>query len=622
MCNITVTLAEQRTDSIFVKGTATNCKRVSVTISDSHESIATIDNIIVDTSGNWNITFPFDEFPELETIYCPTNSLDLEIHCDEDPSCSVHDSFTINCKPPSCPSVSITSSDPTECDINGQRTVTLDIIISNIQNQTTLLIDYGDDSTSSINTAMNGTLTMQKSYNPGHYNLTVSITAPDDCVGSIASFDINIDDCQENADCPSVIITSADPSACNDNGQSTVTFEINVINPPNPTILQIDYGDGTRETVFNSEIQESTSGTITKSHTYYSGNFSVIVNTIYPEGCQSSNAIQVDVSCDISCPDNINFEIIDANGNRFQALSSASGPYQQINNNPDNNQIDCLPAGDYTIKIVEPHDANQGITWREDENPSVTTNQLSFNVHLNSGNEKTLNATIEKVNCAPLSESITIKACGGDCEETEWSEWSKCIDCNQTRERTLEDCSTEKDSKKCKNKDTSWSGWFSSFLCSISRTRLDEDCNETTMKITSWCCVWLIINIVLTVASIVALIIAGCVLQWTEPISISIAISLVIITLISWILWGIFCLILKRLNPVISCALLLITIDVLDWIETLAGVLAIIFAFTGALPCALSFVISWGLTAIVKKYLTYIARFLGCLPNPWFRSSN
>lgn len=130
------------------------------------------------------------------------------------------------------------------------------------------------------------------------------------------------------------------------------------------------------------------------------------------------------------------------------------------------------------------------------------------------------------------------------------------------------------------------------------------------------CCMWLIANIFLTIASMLSLIIAGCVFQWIEPISLTIAIILVIITFISWILWGIFCLLLKPIRP--PCESLLLIIEILDWIEFSSGVIAGILAGIGLFTCAISFGIIWGLVGTIRRFLTKVAQLIGCLPNPFF----
>ena len=108
----------------------------------------------------------------------------------------------------------------------------------------------------------------------------------------------------EGTGCPSVSVEATDIAGCDNNGQRTVTFAINVSNAPDPTILEINYGDGTDEIIANSEIVASAGGAIPKEHLYDSGSYDVVVNTIFPEDCPPFDPISIDVPpCEIPCPD-------------------------------------------------------------------------------------------------------------------------------------------------------------------------------------------------------------------------------------------------------------------------------------------------------------------------------
>jgi hypothetical protein len=407
--------------------------------------------------------------------------------------------------------------------------------------------------------------------------------------------------------CPSVSVDSTDISSCDNNGQRTVTFEIEVSNAPNPTILEINYGDGTDENINNSEIVASAGGAITRQHTYNSGSYTVVVNTIFPEGCPSSNSLRIDVpQCDISCPDDIEFEIIDASGNRFRVLDNVSGSYQQINDNPNGAQIDCLPSGDYTVRLVEPGGTPESITWREDDNPPVTTNLPDFNVTLNSGDQKAVNVTVITERCAPLSETVVVRVCG--CEETDWSEWSECENCVQTRTRTLSDCSQETETRPCTMPPTDWSLWTPTGFCSQTRSRRNENCQVEVQTSTDWCCIWMWITIGLIALTGLSILITLCMLPATfwsavaaigsggtlgavwaalttaNIIMIIVSLALLAITIIVLVLWLIFCVFLNARNS--ACSLLSIFIAIMAWLTSISAVLALILTIIAVLCAA------------------------------------
>lgn len=410
--------------------------------------------------------------------------------------------------------------------------------------------------------------------------------------------------------CPSVSVDSIDISSCDNNGQRTVTFEIDVSNAPNPTILEINYGDGTDENINNSEIVASAGGAITRQHTYNSGSYTVVVNTIFPEGCPSSNSLRIDVSCDIPCPDDdIEFEIIDASGNRFRVLNNFSGSYQQINDNPNGIQIDCLPSGDYTVRLVEPGGTPESITWREDDDPPVTTNLPDFNVTLNSGDQKAVNVTVIKEPCAPLSETVVVKSCG--CEETDWSEWSECENCVQARTRTLNDCSQETETRPCTMPPTDWSPWTPAGSCSRTRSRRNENCQVEVQTSTDWCCIWMWITIGLIALTGLSILITLCMLPATlwsavaaigsggslgavwaaltaaNIIMIIVSLALLALSIIVLVIWLIFCVFMNTQDA--ACFLLSIFISVMAWLTSISFLVAVALTII-AILCAANIV--------------------------------
>lgn len=520
MCNIVVSSAEKSASSIVIQGTAT-CKEVFVRLNVPNTLPLTAP---VDANGNWEVAFTTNEVPDLNNFPCPAH-VKVEIHCVEDE----------NCKGPA------------------------EIFIL--------------------------------------------------CAGT---------------SCPSITVREVSISGCNAAGQRTVTLEIDVSNAPQPTILEIDYGDGDDDTIQNSEIVASAGNPITKQHTYPSGNYAVTVNIIFPEGCARSNTLTVDVPpCDIPCPDDIDLEIIDAAGNRFAIIDPITGVYQQINNNPNDNQIDCFPSGDYTVRLIEPSTSLQSITWREDEDPPVMTNNPDQEVSLNGGEWKIMTVTVIKENCAPLSESVVIKACG--CSETEWSEWSDCVDCVQTRTRTLSDCSEETETRPCTSTPTDWSPWSTSgFNCTQMRTRRNENCQVEVESRIDWCCVWMWIAIGLIALTGVVILVALCMLPatfwsavaalgsggtltavWATLSTVNIvlviaAIALFVISLVVFILWLIFCIFRNARDA--ACALLEMCIAVMAWVTSISAIIALILT---------------GLTILCGLNIFCLFQTLGCAVGAW-----
>ena len=112
---------------------------------------------------------------------------------------------------------------------------------------------------------------------------------------------------------------------------------------------------------------------------------------------------------------------------------------------------------------------------------------------------------------------------------------------------------------------------------------------------------------------LVAFVVAGCLFQWSEPISISIAVGLALAVTASIIAWAIVC----NGRSGGSCIPILRWIDLLDALTILAGVLAILMGVTT--PCAIAFWVNAGFLQWIRRILQAVAEFTGCLPNPWFR---
>lgn len=398
--------------------------------------------------------------------------------------------------------------------------------------------------------------------------------------------------------CPSIELELTNVSPCN-NGLTAATFEVTVTNPVTPAAYEIEFGDNESDS-YSFHANENPK---IITHDYSNdGTFSAIVNSIIPENCPSSNSVRVVIPpCNNdNCPSNIDFEIIDGNGNRFRVVNN-NGTFEAVANNPLHQQVNCLPSGRYTLRVTSPSGAGLTFVWREDENAPIENNSRDFAFSLTNGEDKTINVIVQKDGCTDLPESVRIRECGGggggkqDCEFTE--DRGPCI--NGQRTVTVNVITPASNGGN---------------PCPSNRT---ERCTtDTPPTFCDPCCWWFIANVVLTIAAIVAVIIAGCVFQWAEPISMTTAIVLVIASIISWILWCIFCLVLNPIRP--SCQPLLLFIEFLDWVELVAGVIALVLAAIGQLPCAISFAVDWGLAGTLRRILVKFAQIVGCLPNPFF----
>ena len=417
--------------------------------------------------------------------------------------------------------------------------------------------------------------------------------------------------------CPQLALEILDTSVCNPEGERTVIFR--ATSSLNDVTAVFDFGDDSQS--LSIDFLTNTSPTFT--HDYSSGSYIATLEILTPRDCQDKTIDVIVGDCPSNdtpspnCPNDIVWELEDANGNTFKVVDTIEGIYQQINNNPNEDTIDCLQAGSYTLRLTEPSGNGFDIFWRHND---VTVQATTFQIDIASGEEEEIAVTVTQDGCFPLPETLILKACG--CIETEWSDWSECVNCEQTRERIGADCLPEIETRSCAGESapTSFTNWTPAGFCRLVRSMRDRNCVTIVETRINWCCIWLIVNLFLIVATVIAFVIAGCVYQWAETIATTTAIVIGIITIVSWVLWSIICIFLQRRNPVITCRSLLIVIEILEWAETLAAIITLVLAAFGMLPCAFAIAVNWALIAAIKKYLRIIAQIIGCLPSPFFRN--
>jgi|GEM_PF-6325129 len=621
-CAIDYTEAILSGVNLTISGVATECESVTVQITDNvitGEKTGTVIN------GEWEVQFGINDLLNGANSFEPLTQkcgdrIKIIAYCKEGSSCVGPDVVELSCPPGhNCPSVTINITEIDECDEQQERLVKFEATVESTtagvfewsygdgQSSTSAFIPPADPSTGTV--IIEGEHTYQADdSDPTTFTLTLhTLFLPD--LTCEESTTIVIEPCEPmiGIDCPEVTLSVTDEGRCSDDGHQTVTFNINVDNITDPTILEIDFGDGTDETIPNSEIQASGGSGISRQHTYSPGSYTIVVHVIYPEECASSNTTTIVIDCEVKCPNDVLFEISDSNGNRFRVIDNASGVYEQINDNPDNTQITCFPPGNYTVHLVDPVITGQSITWREDDDPPQPTNLTEFDVILANGVVKLINATTLVENCHPLAESVLLRACG--CEETDWSEWSDCEDCIQTRQRNLADCTVQTETRPCTVEPTAWTPWSApSWICIQTRSRRNALCIPEFQTRVDWCCIWTWINIFLAAVTAVVVFIAICMLPasfWTAVLALASGGSLsavwaalstiniimliagavlLVVSTISIILWLFIC-IFRNIGPA-ACRLLNRFIQFLAFFVTITGIITLGIAILSLIFCS------------------------------------
>lgn len=306
--------------------------------------------------------------------------------------------------------------------------------------------------------------------------------------------------------------------------------------------------------------------------------------------CKDLIDAEAKCSADASCTVNTTIEIV-CNGNSpcpTNAIIRVTGPNGFDKTNPTDAEMQCLPFGDYTITCATPAIR---YNWSSGD-AAVTGTDLTRNVVRINGNlmvirygANNLNShfsviAVKDVNCLPLA--TVAFHCGIN---------------KPPNDGTITPPPNGGPITSPPNDND------------VPIPPNDDNNNSTRCDL---CCIWFIANIVLVLLTLVAFVVAGCVFQFGEPISLTTAISLAVASTISFIAWAIFC----RSRSGNSCRPLLRWLDILDMLTILATVVA--FLMGTVTPCAIAFWINVGFLQWIRRILQSFAVFFGCLPNPWW----
>ncbi|MDI1254506.1 MAG: PKD domain-containing protein [Flavobacterium sp.] len=412
MCNIAYNslVFDEATRTVTLSGQA-DCSQITAELISAH--ITTSKTTTVGANGNWTIVYSGADLL-LSTAAIKQQcgkSVKVNAHCTQDPSCHKNGDFILSCTNNStCPQLNLSLVSLSENCNDGQTEVTFEIAFSNTVDPSVYEIDFGDgnDEVISFNPQQNP-LTVTHGYSGGDYTVSVTSILPTGCPPS-NTIEIEVPNCGGN--CPDITLQLISASACN-NGQRIVTFGISASNITGNCFCEIDFGDGNDSSL---AFDSTTAFPYQVSHNYSSGNYSAVVNSIFPANCPSSNPVLLVIQpCETNCPDDISFEIIDDSGNRFKIINNNEGIFEAVTNNPLHNQIDCLEPGAYIIRAVNPTGNGFEFTWREDELQPIQSNSRDFNFSIGSGNTKSITVVVEKDNCPPLAETVVIKKCKKEC---------------------------------------------------------------------------------------------------------------------------------------------------------------------------------------------------------------
>jgi hypothetical protein len=286
--------------------------------------------------------------------------------------------------------------------------------------------------------------------------------------------------------------------------------------------------------------------------------------------CFAEDVLQLE--CIPGCPNFADVEV-----------TSGSDPSVSFTN-PEVGDMQCLPAGDYTISVTSPADSQvDSYVWfkNQDESNPVGTSR-SLDVTLGNAENVSYTVAIEMIDgCSP--DRTVVFSCGGTAPQPPGNGGGGNGD----------DDNDNGNGGGNGDDDDGQNGGGNGGVCDP-------------------CCIWFIINIIAVFATLVAFVIAGCVFQWLDPVSTSIAVGLAVGVTISIIFWAIACA--GRSGG--SCQPILRWIDILDTLTVLAAILALLVGVTT--PCAIAFWVNTGFLQWIRRLLQLIAMFTGCLPNPWF----
>ncbi len=670
MCDITITSAERIQDTFVVRGTS-DCNEISV------QSVTVPTTLIVTPviDGVWVVTFTSAEIQDNRSLVCG-GFCKIDVWCVDDPTCGGGFEALIECPDNECPGVVLELLDLSPCNDSGERTATFRITVTNAPSGMVYELNYGDNEDDTVVfDSSNNPIQLQHDYASGSFDAFVRIVLPADCPNSTS---VNVEvSC--DGDCPTVTGSVDPDGSCVDNErQVTFTLDF-VPSLPVGSSLEIfwSYDGGTD--IQTIEVQDNELPSHTHNHLYPSGTFNptAFVTVTRPGGeeCDPVSiefgpmTVQAGCSDEVTCP-TVTLDEVQVQGcapeEPFVVFTAQVNPPPPVEPAPEFSWKLTAPSGqEFTRTTTEPTVDTRDLWILIETNNSV--NQINLNtpgayaiaVAANIPNtqvdcrpEDTRTFVVEAcpecpvvvidepevTGCVPGQATVTFNASvspGG----TSVSEYQWAVSFQGSESATLTTITSRASSEDSWTISDGSSGSIQNHLTAVndvSVTAIIDDLPENCSTPTNMrqfaietcvdnppprtptcdaCCIWFIANIIAIIATIIAVIVAGCVFNWVEPISMTIAISLAIVTLISVILWGIFCLLRNPVAP--SCGPLVLLIEILDWAETFSGLITIALASAGQLPCAIAFAIDWAFIAIIKKILKIFAQLTGCLPPPF-----
>jgi hypothetical protein len=203
-----------------------------------------------------------------------------------------------------CPIISNITNQVGDCDVNGNRLVTLNATIAILQQScfpVQVIWDFGDGNYGpavTYNSPGTFSLSSDHTYSPGNYNAQLLTIAPWGCPAQ--SMGIAVPPCPTTC-CPVITNNVVSVGDCDSNGEFTATFETEIsIDQGCPgAVVQWSFGDGTNDI---AQFFGQGTSVFPNTHTYNAGSapYTATLNVISPSGCPGSSVI-IDTPSTSSC---------------------------------------------------------------------------------------------------------------------------------------------------------------------------------------------------------------------------------------------------------------------------------------------------------------------------------
>ncbi len=283
---------------IEVRGTATDCKEVTVTADCGGGSFSA--TVPVAADGSWAADLAV---PSNAGCVCG-KEIRIHVFCTADPGCFKDFSGAIECKPPEgCPSIGLLAAIG-DCNPDGTRAVTLTATIASATPGAAQFA-FGDGALGAAFAFPPASHTETHDYSPaGPYTATLSIILPTGC----PSASIAVGPLAECA-CPEVIDLTASVAGCAGGGSAaTVSFTGTVMGSPIGCTYHWDFGDGSPDvvtTVPSATHAYTTAGTFAVAVTLICGDCvrTTTVSVVVPPCCPLVTDITVYVDPANACAD-------------------------------------------------------------------------------------------------------------------------------------------------------------------------------------------------------------------------------------------------------------------------------------------------------------------------------